>query len=197
MKKQFLATSALALILSTSAFAHSSPDWNVLEIGYSKLKVSDDTNLSMDGFSVRGTSLLNKDLFLSGNYSIVSDLQEGIELNYTRASAGLGYLYAISKTTDIYGVISYEYAKAKVSYLDESTSLNDSGYGLSVGVKAIVDPKLEVSAQLKLTDFSDYDDETSFRTDANYYLAKNVAIGINYEFADNNDTIGMSVRIAF
>jgi opacity protein-like surface antigen len=184
-----------------------SPQWNVLEIGYTKSNtdIIDDNTLDLDGISIRGTTLLSRNYFLTGAYSIESDVNAIVDIDYSSASAGLGYLYGVSKTADIYATLSYEYVELKGNLLNEaadytgiygSEKWRESGVGISVGSRKMLTPYLEVDGEIKHVDLGDVN-FTSLRGQVNYYISQRVSVGANYEFSDMHDTIGTSVRYVF
>jgi opacity protein-like surface antigen len=207
MRKTIIGIALFATVtLSGTAMAHDvksqtkkqdSPQWNTLDVGYSKSNIDliDDlsSDFSLDGVSIRATTLLNENYFLTGSYSIETDSNVLVDIDYSRASAELGYLYAVSKTADIYTTLSYEYVEIKTEALE---NIRESGMGISLGARKMITPSLEIDGKIKHINL-DNTNLTSLRGEVHYYITERVSLGANYEFSDMHDTMGASVRYTF
>ena len=193
--RSILTIAILAASISTTVLAKS-PDWNLIQIGYAKVDIEGLDEISPAGFSIGGSKLLGESTLISGSYSLVTDDYQGLDLDLTQVSLGLGYRYAATSTTDVYGVVSYQYIDLEASSGGNSENVDDNGYGLTVGVRSRVSDHFEVDASVGYIDI-DGDGETAFGLGANYYFTQNFAAGVSYAVADDVDTFGISARYAF
>lgn len=194
--KKVIFTSALFLSVS-SVYAAEVPvndlRWNSVSVSYQSIDV-DVFDTSLTGLSFSGTKLISDDFFVSGAYSATSGdyhySGNSIDLDYNTLSVGLGRREAISDTTDIFGVVSYQDVSLKASYQNNSLEVSDSGYGLAVGVRSMVTDIVELRGSLNYVSI-DGEADTGFSIGALYNLTNEVAVGANYSVAD--DTTGLSL----
>ncbi|BDX05850.1 outer membrane beta-barrel protein [Planctobacterium marinum] len=188
MKKSLLGLS-IALLFSGSAFAKS-PDWNLVELSYVKAEI-DDTDFEPDGFALSGSALITENIFLLADYNALSEDVFGVDIDLDTISAGVGYRYGISATTDFFATLSYEYVDA--SALGESES--DNGYGITVGARSMLTDAFELGGSIAYIDVEE--DDTTFTIDGRYYFTDNFAAGLSYGVADDADFYSVSLRYAF
>lgn len=188
MKKSLLGLS-VALLFSGSAFANS-PGWDLVELSYIKAEI-DDTDFEPDGFGLSGSALLTENVFLTADYTALSEDVFGIDLDLDSISAGVGYRYGISPTTDLYGTLTYEYAD--VSGAGESDS--DNGYGVTVGVRSMLTDAFELGGSIAYIDIDE--DDTIFTVEGRYYFTDNFAAGVSYGVAEDADLYTVNLRYAF
>ena len=128
MKKLILA--AVLSAVSAASFA-AAPAWDFVQASYVMTDFDDaDLNYEPDGFAISASKLVTDDAFVTGSYSIQNDDIFGSEIDFDRLSLVLGYRYALSGTTDFFGIVSYE--DVEISGSGESES--EDGYGLTAGV---------------------------------------------------------------
>jgi hypothetical protein len=195
MKKVVL-VSALLLSLGT-AQAEESPRWDSASISYQSVDIDGD---KLTGFTISGSKLLGEDFFVVGSYGNASDdieiYNSSVEVNFNTLSVGLGYRYSISKTTDFFGVVSYEDMEVEASYPGNSESESENGYGLKVGVRSMLSEKVELAGSLQYVDIAD-ETETAFGVSALYNFTDQFSAGVGYSKADDVDTLSVSAVYFF
>lgn len=205
MNKVLLGAALLLSVAATPAVA--GPNWNQLTLSYHDVDASLDADSeTLGGFGLSGSKLLNSNFFIAGGYSVVSesvsdDAFFDIDGNLNQLSLGLGARKAVSNSTDIFGLVSYEHAEIDVSSGFSSLSVADvDGYGLRAGVRSMVSPKFELSAVLS---YLELDDESGSGLDVgvDYYFSNKFAVGVNYGTADSLgddvDTVTLSGTMNF
>ncbi|WP_206486186.1 porin family protein [Thalassotalea sp. G2M2-11] len=195
MKKVVLA-SALLLSLGT-AHAVESPRWDYASISYQSVDIDGD---KLTGFAISGSKLLNKDFFIAGSYGNASDdvkiYNSRVDVDFNTLSLGLGYRSAISQTTDLFGVISYEDMEVEASYQGNSESESENGYGLALGVRSMLSEKIELSGSIKYIDIAD-ETETAFGVTALYNFTEQFSAGVGFSKSDDVDAISVSAVYFF
>ncbi|MFT5675424.1 MAG: opacity protein-like surface antigen [Paraglaciecola sp.] len=191
--KYLLLVTALSASFSTLA---ASPNWDFVELGYASVDIDDISEVSPAGISLGASKLLGENIFLVGSYSKLSDDYQGVDLDLDQSSLGVGYRYGVTDSTDLYAVVSYEYLKAKASSGGSSVDEDDSGAGLTAGVRSRLSSSFEVDASIAYIDIGD-DSETTFGVGVNYYFTEHFAAGVSYTSSDALNTIGASLRYAF
>lgn len=186
-----LLTLMTAAFISTSTLAES-PDWNFVEAGYASTDIDGLSEISPAGFSISGSKLLNENVFMAASYSRLSDDFQGIDFDLDQASAGIGYRYGLTPTTDVYVAASYESIEVSAS----GVSYDESGYGLTLGVRSMLTEVFELSGSIGYVDIAD-DSETGFTVAAYYDLTNQVSVGAHYSASADVDTTGVSVRYSF
>ena len=191
MKKVILASSLL--LAFSSVQAAESPRWDMASLSYQSVDIDGD---KLTGFGISGSKLLNDDFFAIASYGSVSDEISDIDFDYDSLSAGLGYRYAISKSADVFGVLSYEKVKLKASYRGNSESDSENGYGLQVGVRSMITEQFELVGSVQYIDIAD-DSDTAFSVGALYDFTEQFSAGVSYTKGDDIDTIALSAVYFF
>lgn len=188
-----LLTLATAAFISSSTLADSL-DWNFVEAGYALTDIDGLSGFSPSGLAIAGSKLLDENIFIAASYSMLSDDFRGVDLDIDQVSAGIGYRYGLSSTTDVYVAASYEYFE--VSANSGGGSADDSGYGLTIGVRSMLTEVFELSGSIGYVDIDD-DSETALSVAAYYYFSDQVSIGAHHSTSSDADTTGVSVRYSF
>ncbi len=186
-----------ALAVLASGFAAGAPaadlSYSYVDAGWAQSDI-DDLNETGDGFFVRGSVGFAENWFASAGYRQVSFDAGGFELDFDLIDVGFGGHMPLSDSVD--GV-------ARLSYIDASaegpfgTSFNDSGYGVSVGVRARPTSQFELEAMLDYTDLDDSGDDTAGRLGGRFYFTAAFAIGAEVSFSDDQTDFGLYGRFTF
>lgn len=175
------------------------PKWDVVEAGYVQADLDADDS-SPSGFGAAVLKSLGDNFYLTGRYRDVSEEEKisniRVDIELSQLSAGIGYKYAITNTTDIFAQVTFENLEATASAQGQSDSNDENGFGAAVGVRSMVVEQLEVSAQIGYIDIDD-DSEAAFGASAYYYVTDDVALGATYELWDGVDFMGLNLRYAF
>ncbi|GAB3003091.1 outer membrane beta-barrel protein [Psychrosphaera aestuarii] len=195
MKKLLLAS---ALLLSMgSAHAADKVRWDSVSASYESLDLDGS---KFTGFGVSGTKLLNENVFLTGSYSSVSDdvtvYGSTIDFELNSLSVGAGYRYALSNTTDFFGVVSYVDLSAEVSGFGTSGDGSESGFGLEGGVRSLLNEQFELMGSISYVDVAD-DSEVGFGVKGIYHFNEQFSASLGYQSGDDTDGISAAVIMFF
>lgn len=195
MKKAVLVS---ALLLSVGAAqAAESPRWDRVSASYQSVDVDSET---LTGFGVSGSKLIGEDFFVTASYASSSDdidvFGTKVDVDFNTLSAGLGYRYAISNNSDVFGVVSYEDVELDASAQGVSDSASDNGYGLTAGIRSMVSDKIELTGSIQYIDIAD-ESETAFSVSGLYNFTEQFSAGLGYTKADDVDTISVSATYFF
>ena len=134
------------------------------------------------------------------SYGSASDdievFSSNVDVDFNTLSVGLGYRYSLSKTTDLFGVLSYEDMEVKASSQGNSESESDNGYGLQIGIRSMLSEKVELSGSLQYLDIAD-ETETAIGVSALYNFTEQFSAGVGYSKSDDVDTITVSAVYFF
>lgn len=195
MKHTRTSIAIMAALLAPTAALADTPAWNIVEAGYAQVDVDDlDSNLS--GFNVRGSFLIGDNVIVSALHTSVSDEIDGVDVDLSQTSAGLGYRYGLTNSTDVYGLVTYESADAEFSYQGNSIEGDGNGFGLTLGLRSRITANLELDGNIGYIDLED-EDETTVNVGAYYYFTQHFAIGVNYRTIDDLSIAGAGLRYAF
>lgn len=190
MKKLILAAALSAV--SAASFA-AAPAWDFVQASYVMTDFDDaDLNYEPDGFSISASKLVTDDVFVTGSYSMQNDDIFGTEVDFDRLSLGLGYRYALSNKTDLYGIVSYE----DVEISGSGESENEDGYGLTAGARSMVMDNIELRGAVKYID-TDSGSDTSLLIGGDYFFSPAFAVGVSYETSDDLSTFALNARYNF
>jgi hypothetical protein len=201
MNKVFLGAAVLLSVASTQVMA--GPNWNQASASYLSADIGDNDDI--DGLGLSGTKLLNSNFFLAGSYSSLTletfnafGYEVDADLNFL--SLGVGARKAVAGNTDIYGIVSYEKIDLSVSTgfggFYSAAVDDESGYGLRIGVRSMMTPKVEVNGEISYIDVLD-DAETGFGFGAAYYFTNQFSAGAGYNTSDDIDTLNLTATFNF
>jgi opacity protein-like surface antigen len=195
MKKLVLA-SALLLSMGTIQAAES-VRWDSASLSYQSVDLEGE---KLTGFGISGTKLVSDNVFIAGSYASVSDdidvFGSKVGVDFNTLSIGLGYRHAISRTTDFFGIVSYQDMEIEASFQGNSEDESENGYGLQAGLRSLVTAQLELSGSLSYVDIAD-ESETGFDVSAMYHFTDQFSAGIGYSKSDDVDSISLSATIFF
>lgn len=199
MKKVLLSSilSSVLLLSIGSVQAAESVRWDSASLSYQSVDIDGD---KLTGFGISGTKLIGEDFFVAGSYSSVSDdiefLGSNIDFDFNTLSVGIGYRYAISDNSDLFGIVSYQDLEIEASFQGNSDSESDNGYGLQAGIRSLVTDNIELSASLSYVDITD-ESETGFNLSAMYHFTNQFSAGVGYGKSDDVDTLSLSAVLFF
>jgi hypothetical protein len=177
------------------------PNWNFIEASYLSADIDAfDQNIKPKGYGVIGSALLGNNVILSASYSTISEdgviLDADADATLSLASAGIGYRFEATDTTDLFVMASYLYVEIEGSYDGNSGSYDDSGYGLKLGVRSMLTESFEAIATIERAEI-DSESETAFELSAYYHFNKQLAIGVGYSAADDINMYSGNLRLSF
>jgi len=182
----------LLALLAAPAMA-AEPSYNFVAAGYQSIDIDDvapGINVDGDGFGIGGSFELNDSFHVFASYG-TADFDFGVDLD--ELQLGVGYRMPMSDKADF--IISAAWVQAEVSAL--GFSVDDDGFGASLGVRGYVNEKFELAGNVSYVDFGDGGDDTSVGGAARYHLMPNLALELGADFADDITTYGIGVRLYF
>ena len=181
----------LLLAVSTTAFADDL-NYNFLTLGYDRVDLDDDLGFDVDGdsWNIGGSFEVGESWFLFAGYGM-GDFDFGIDLD--QWSAGGGYHLPMADNVDFVATLSYQRADISAG----SLSLDDDGFGASVGIRAMVSERVELNGTVSYVDFGDFGDDTSLGGSAWLNLTEQFALGLGVSFSDDATAYGLGGRLYF
>lgn len=176
--------SCLALALPVVSQA-AEPRYTYGELGYINADY-DDISEDGDGFGIGGSYALNKNVHVVADYSDI-DLDNG---DASTLSLGVGVNFPLRAGFDAVGRARYI-----DSEVDRPGDDDESGYGLEAGVRAMINPALELNGGVRYTDV--FDDNTSLVVGGLYDLGSSFALGGEFEYSDDYTALFLKARLYF
>ena len=175
-----------ALMLSSATAMAEGPSYSYIQALYQEV----DTDLGDgDGFAVAGSIAINDSWFAFADYGS-AEIDSLFDFDFDRWAIGAGWHSAISETTDWFVTASYVDAEISAG----GGSFSESGLGASIGVRSMMNPKLELAGSVV---YSDPEEETGVRAELWYTVTGNLALGAMATFGDDIDTLGVGLRLYF
>jgi len=198
MNKNIITSVLLATSLLTAnvALAETAPSWDLVQISYASLEIDEADELDFTGFNLSGSKLINENVFVLASYTALSDSYEGVDLNVDTYAIGVGYRYGLNNTTDIYGSVSFQGAELKASGNGESDSIDDTGYGLAVGIRSMVTDQVELSAAISYVSI-DSESDTAFSAAAFYNINDQFSVGAGFSTSSDASGYNLTARYSF
>jgi hypothetical protein len=143
----------------------------------------------VDGLALRGSLEITEQVFLFAGYAD----QSGDGVDFETYNLGIGYAWPIASNMDLYGKLGY--VEAEADY--RGFGGDDSGYLLGFGLRSRLTEQVELEGSINYVDLSDSGDDTSLGLAARWYIAEQVALGLEGAFSDDATTLGLGVRWNF
>lgn len=186
MLRSLLFTLLLAFSVSANAEGFS---YDYVSFGYGTVDL-DGVSDSGDGFVLGAALGLTDKVHLFAGYD---DADVNSFAGVTRWSAGVGYNTPMSDTFDLFGRLSYE----SVDFDTVLGSVDDNGFGASVGARFRAGNQIEVNAAINYVDYSDFGDDTGFELGMLYDFTNNWSAGLSAEWSDDVKTYSVGARYFF
>ncbi len=188
-------------IAPVSSALADSPDWTYVEASYldSELDANAGGDVKPDGWELAGAWQFTDWAYVLGSYSTQEDNVESflggdVDLDIDALSLGIGGIWSLNGSTDLYGNINYEDWNLEV----DSSDNDEYGYSVAAGIRSVVWQGLELNAEVGYIDVDDvFDGEYTFRLGGIYSFRNGIGIGVSYEEIDDLETFRATLRYAF
>jgi hypothetical protein len=182
-----------ALMLSSATAMAEGPSYSYIQANYQEvdIDVGGGFDVDGDGFGVSGSLAINDNWFIFAGYSSL-DFESVVDL--TEWSLGGGWNSAISEKTDWFATAAYIDAEIDIGGFD---SASDSGFGVSVGMRSMLTPKLELAGSVGYADLGDGADGTSVSGGLWYAVAGSLALGVGFDVGEDTTGYGVGIRLYF
>ncbi len=198
MRQSALAVGFTAAFTSSISVAADSPDWTYLEGSYlyTELSVSDPGNEDFTGWEVEGAWRFHDWAYARGSYSDQDEGFEGLflDLELQILSLGVGGIWSLNETTDLYGTINFEDWDFKGFTVEE----DDTGYRAGVGIRSVIWRGLELNGEAGYLDVGDVvDGEDYFELGGIYTFNNGVGLGVTYGEVSDLESWWFTLRYSF
>lgn len=177
---------------SGAAFADDF-NYNQVTVSYGQIDI-DDTDLDGDVIRLNGSVAVSESFHVFAGYGVgeVDDAFTSGDID--QWSLGLGYNSALSESVDFVAGLSYEYLDVAQTGFPGT---DDSGFGLSVGLRMAASENFEVNAGISYIDYSDFGDNTAFSGGLLYGFTENFSLGVNARVDDDFTEYSIGGRFYF
>lgn len=182
-----------ALMLSSATAMAEGPSYSYIQASYQKVDIDLGAGLDADGdgFGVAGSVAINDNWFVFAGYAS-SELESVVDLDQT--TLGGGWNSAISETTDWFATLAYIDLGVSARGFG---SASDSGFGVSVGLRSMLNPNLELYGSLGYSDLGDGGDGTAVTAGLWYTVTGNLALGLGLDVSEDVTGYGVGIRLYF
>ncbi len=160
--------------------------WSFLEVHAQRRSV-DGIHDDLFGFGARGGFDLSDGFFLRGAADFYTNDED-----LTRFDLGAGHHVEIQKDTEVYASVSWVHIELDGAGAADS---DDNGWRAEVGMRSVLDKRLEGEARVGYEDVSD--EGIVYGVDLRWWWMPNVALGLGYEREVEDDVYTLSLRYAF
>lgn len=174
----------VVVAMTSTTIEHANADalsYTYAQLRYADVEV-DDIDLDGNGFVVSGSYRINDTLFAFGGYR---DIDFDLGRDASALQVGGGYIYPVSERAHAVGKVFV----ARTEASRPGFSDNDTGYGLEVGMRGLVTPKLEARGFVSYSDIGGSD--TSVTLGGDYYFTPQISAGLTGNFG--GDVMGVTV----
>lgn len=184
-------TSLLVVAFATPAMAGEF-SYNYIEAGYQRVELDDNVGFTVDGdlYGIGGSVEIGNSFRVFGDYAS-TDLQFDVDID--QYSLGIGYHTPVSANLDVIFDLAYVHAEADAIGL----SVDEDGYGASVGVRSMLGNRFELTGSVNYVDLGSGSDDTSLATAFRYYVTPAVSFGVNVGVGDDLTSYGAAIQVYF
>ncbi len=181
------------LMLSGAAALADGPSYSYIQAAYEEVDVDFGGGIDADGdgYSVGGSVAIGDSWFVFAGYG-TSDLESVVDL--TVLTIGGGWHTSIAPNTDFFAALGFADGEIDLSGFG---SEDDTGYSVEVGLRSMVNEKLELTGSVSQVDFDDFGDGTTINAGLWYTLSGNLALGLGASFEDDVTSYGAGIRLYF
>jgi hypothetical protein len=180
-----------AMLFAGSAVASEGPRYTFGEIGYARVDF-DNFNEDADVFGANGSLAISDRIYLIASYSDGSIDASGFDVDLKTAEAGAGLHFPLNDKVDFIVDASYIWAEVDA---DNFNSQDDDGYGIRVGLRAMLTPQFELNGGGTYADVTD--DETAAYVGVVYNFTDMFAITGDVSVGDDATSYGVGMRLYF
>ena len=184
----------LVILFAFSASVYADDfNYNSVTVSYGQLEI-DDVDLDGDVIRINGSAAISESIHVFAGYGVGEVDNAFSSGDIDQWNIGLGYNTSLSESVDFVAGLSYEYLDVQETGFPGS---DDSGFGLSVGLRMAASDKLEVNAGISYVDYSDFGDNTAFSAGLLYGFTENFALGLNARVDDDFTEYNIGGRFYF
>ncbi|HET6628668.1 MAG TPA: outer membrane beta-barrel protein [Woeseiaceae bacterium] len=177
-----------AFSISGAAYAEGF-DYSFIEGSYGQVQF-DDLDVDGDGLSIGGSYAVSDNFHVFGGYE-TGDFDFGVDLNTMQA--GVGYNMPVSDAVDVVASLAYVNMEVEAAGLG---SVDDNGYEMGVGLRAMASPQFELSGEISYLDLGDGSD-TGFGAGFLYHFSESFAAGLSGDWNEDFSTYALNGRFSF
>jgi hypothetical protein len=177
----------LVLALPAISQAATQPRYTYFEGGWVNVDF-DDIDEDGDGFEVGGSVAIHPNFHIVADYA---DIDLSGNADATVYSIGIGGNLPLRQGLDGIGRVRWINEEIDVG----PGEIDEDGYGLEFGLRAMINPRLELNGGVKYVDVDD--DNTSLYVGGLYDVVNNFALGADFEFSDDVTTFFLKGRYYF
>jgi len=181
-------TYVAALLLISGVSWAQAPAAPSLGYNFVELRFVDLDSNGGDGFRVGGSYRFEGNWFALGN---ITRLDFNNNIDATTFELGAGYIWPYRANWDF--LANARVVRTDVSF--PSGSADDTGFGLTGGVRGLVTERFEVRGSVNHINLDDND--TYLEIAGDYYFTNNLAAGLSLELAGDNDAFTVGARWYF
>lgn len=181
------------LLLAAPAFA-GDLSYNYVDLSYRFFELDDDDfsgiDVDGDGPAISGSVEVADNWFITAGYTTVDF---DFNVDYDQFGIGAGYHADMSENADVFVTLSYVSAEVSTDF----GSVDEDGYGITVGLRGMVSDKVELSGALGYVDLGDAGDDTTLGVMAVYNFTENFGMGVGAQIGDDMTGYGIGARFYF
>lgn len=188
MKKLLLVLALLSVQATALAQTGQPNQSSDLNYSFAELRFVDVDESGGDGFRLAGSYEVDGDWLLVG---ALTALDFNGDVDSTLLEIGGGYVWKYSEDFDLVSTLRLVRAEVDTPFGDA----DDSGIAFSAGIRGLIAPQFEVRGSVNHINLDNSD--TYLQIAGDYYLGREVSIGVSLDFAGDTDSFSFGARWYF
>ncbi|MEJ0099967.1 MAG: outer membrane beta-barrel protein [Pseudomonadota bacterium] len=190
--RKFLVLSALATLGVAGPVMAGTFSYDMVEAGIIGDTIDDpngNDDLDGQGLSIAGSVSLTPNLYgFAGASSTDYEYRHIDDSDFTvgNFNIGLGFHVPLNRRIDLVTGVSLQ----RLRLHNDTDTLNEDGYGLDVGLRGMLGPRLQWTVGMHYVDYGrdggDDGDDTSWSAGFRYYFTRVFAVGVDVGSTDKN-----------
>jgi Outer membrane protein beta-barrel domain len=188
--RKVLAIPAIAALAVAGPVMAGDFSYNTLELGLFGQSIDDpsgDEGLDGSGIILSGSWAFSPGMFgfaSLGGTEYEYRNYDNLDFTAGQLQLGIGFHAPLSPRVDLVSGISLQRLRLEDQF---NNALNESGYGLNVGLRGMAGNRVEWTAGLKYVDYGRGQDDTSWSAGFRYHFTQLFSMGLDVGSTDKNE----------
>lgn len=184
----------LALFPLAAAAQDDALSYDYVQLGYTFADIDIGVlDVDADGPQIEVSAGLGDTVFVFGSYIAGQIDEQNFDADLSEATVGVGVHLPLQENLSFYGALGF----ARIELDNELVDVEDDGYYLRAGVRALFKGEIELRFGIERADFDELDEDTAWVVGIDLFPSRAVSFGFGYRDYDYFSIGTVSMRLHF